>query len=63
MYRTTRSCLTKPISFDDNVTRLVDEGKTVDVIYLDFSKAFGTISHCPGETGCSWLGTGVLFAG
>ena len=24
---------------------LVDEGKAVDVVYLDFSKAFDTISH------------------
>uniref|UniRef100_A0A8B9BNZ0 Reverse transcriptase domain-containing protein n=1 Tax=Anser brachyrhynchus TaxID=132585 RepID=A0A8B9BNZ0_9AVES len=38
-----RSCLTNPISFYDKVTRLVDEGKAVDVAYLDFSKAFDTI--------------------
>ena len=24
---------------------MVDEGKAVDVVYLDFSKAFDTISH------------------
>ncbi|KAK4825921.1 hypothetical protein QYF61_003416 [Mycteria americana] len=29
----------------DKVTRLVDEGKAVDVVYLDFSKAFDTVSH------------------
>uniref|UniRef100_A0A8B9B8I8 Reverse transcriptase domain-containing protein n=1 Tax=Anser brachyrhynchus TaxID=132585 RepID=A0A8B9B8I8_9AVES len=40
-----RSCLTNLISFYDKVTRLVDEGKAVDVVYLDFSKAFDTISH------------------
>ncbi|KAK4821041.1 hypothetical protein QYF61_012221 [Mycteria americana] len=27
------------------VTRLVDEGEAVDVVYLDFSKAFDTVSH------------------
>ena len=40
-----RSCLTNPISFYDQMMRLVDEGKAVDVIYLDFSKAFDTVSH------------------
>ncbi|GAB0205013.1 mitochondrial enolase superfamily member 1 [Grus japonensis] len=41
-----KSCLTNPISFYDKVTCLVDEGKAVDVVYLDFSKAFATgISH------------------
>ncbi|KAK4817133.1 hypothetical protein QYF61_002402 [Mycteria americana] len=39
-----RSCLTNLISCD-KVTRLVDEGKAVDVVYLDFSKAFDTVSH------------------
>ncbi|KAK4826014.1 hypothetical protein QYF61_003787 [Mycteria americana] len=31
--------------FFGEVTRLVDEGKAVDVVYLDFSKAFDTVSH------------------
>ncbi|GAB0177976.1 hypothetical protein GRJ2_000262900 [Grus japonensis] len=40
-----KSCLTKLISSYDKVTHLVDEGKAVDVVYLDFCKAFDTISH------------------
>ena len=43
-----RSCLTNLISSDDLVTRLVDDGKAVDVVYLDFSKAFDTVSHSFG---------------
>ncbi|GAB0188803.1 mitochondrial enolase superfamily member 1 [Grus japonensis] len=40
-----RSCLTNLISFYDKVTCLVDERKAVDIVYLDFTKAFDTISH------------------
>ncbi|KAJ7415778.1 hypothetical protein WISP_76179 [Willisornis vidua] len=44
-FRRGRSCLTNLISFYDQVTRLVDEEKALDVVYLDFSKAFDTVSH------------------
>ena len=40
-----RSCLTNLTSFYDWVTRLVDEGKAVDVVYLEFNEAFDTVSH------------------
>ena len=40
-----RSCLTNLLSSYDLVTCLVNEGKAVDVVYLDFSKAFDTVSH------------------
>ena len=37
--------MTNLISFYDLVTCLVDEGKAADMVYLDFSKAFDTVSH------------------
>ena len=40
-----RSCLTNLISFYNRATCLLGEEKAVDVVYLDFSKAFDTISH------------------
>ncbi|KAK4813839.1 hypothetical protein QYF61_001937 [Mycteria americana] len=43
-FRKGRSCLTNLI-FYDKVTHLVDEGKAVDIVYLDFSKAVDTVSH------------------
>jgi len=40
-----RSYLSNLISFYDQVIHLVDEGKAVDIVYLDFSKAFDTVPH------------------
>ena len=40
-----RSCLTNLISFYDKITHLLDQGKTADVMVLDFSKAFDMVSH------------------
>ncbi|CAM5122477.1 unnamed protein product [Eretmochelys imbricata] len=40
-----KSCLTNLIAFYDEITGSVDEGKAVDMLLLDFSKAFDTVSH------------------
>ena len=59
-----KSCLTNLNSFYDQKTRLVDERKAVDVVYLDFSKAFDSLPrYSPAEASSlrlgqvhSWLG-------
>jgi len=39
------SCLINLINFYDEMNGLVDEGRAVDIVFLDFSKAFLTV--CP----------------
>ncbi|CAM2098853.1 unnamed protein product [Caretta caretta] len=40
-----KSCLTNLIAFYDEITGSVDEEKAVDMLFLDFSKAFDTVSY------------------
>ena len=40
-----RSCLTNLLEYLETVTKLLDEGVPVDVIYLDFAKAFDKVPH------------------
>jgi len=59
------SCLTNLTSFYDQVTCLADEGKAVDVIYLDSTKASDIVPHSTlleklaahGSDGCTlhWI--------
>lgn len=40
-----RSCLTNLLEFFEEVYGKLDEGKAVDVVYLDFAKAFDKVPH------------------
>jgi len=40
-----KSCLTNLIAFYDDMTGWIDEGRAVDVAYLNFSKAFDMVSR------------------
>ena len=40
-----RSCLTNMLCFLEEITKLIDERSPVDIIYLDFQKAFDKVSY------------------
>ena len=40
-----RSCLTNMLCFFEEITKWIDEGSPVDIIYLDFQKAFDRVPH------------------
>jgi len=40
-----RSCLTNLLVFMEKVTNYIDTGYPIDVIYLDFQKAFDKVPH------------------
>ena len=42
-FRSGRSCLSQLLCHLDRVTKLLEEGKSVDCVYLDFSKAFDKV--------------------
>lgn len=57
--------LTSFISFYDQVIQLVDEGKVFNVVYLDFSQAFDSVTHgiLLEKLAACGLRTSRLFAG
>ena len=40
-----RTCLTNLLCIFEEITKCVDDGSPVDVIYLDFQKAFDKVPH------------------
>jgi len=44
-FRKGRSCLTNLLTFLDKVTGCIDSGNSVDVVFLDFAKAFDKVPH------------------
>ena len=44
-FRTGQSCLTNILVFLDKITEWVDQGEVVDVVFLDFAKAFDKVPH------------------
>ena len=51
-----RSCLTNLLEYLEELTRLVDEGHSVDIVYLDFAKAFDKVPHMRLIKKCEGLG-------
>lgn len=45
-FRSHHSCTTNLIQFFDPITKILDRGKPVDMIYFDFKKAFDLVPHC-----------------
>ena len=60
-----RSCLTNLLDFMEHISKWADDGSPVDVIYLDFQKAFDKVphqrlliklkSHGMGESVVNWV--------
>ena len=44
-FRQNRSCVTQLVNTIESVARSVDQREQVDMLVLDFSKAFDTVSH------------------
>ena len=44
-FRQNRSCLTNLLEFFHNMFSVYDESRTIDILYLDFQKAFDKVPH------------------
>ncbi len=55
-----RSCLTNLLCCFEEITKWVDEGSPVDVMYLDFQKVFNKVPHqkTNSQVKITWYGKG-----
>ena len=53
-----RSTVTNLLAYLETLTKLLDEGNAVDVLYLDFAKAFDKVPHSRLLAKCRGLGLG-----
>ena len=44
-FRKGRSCITQILKYYDSILTLLEEGQSVDAVYLDFAKAFDKVDH------------------
>ena len=44
-FMASKSCVTQLLEFLEYLTEALDQGKDVDIIYLDFCKAFDKVPH------------------
>ena len=62
IYLNMDSCLTNMLCFLEEITQWIDEGSTVDIIYLDFQKAFDEVPHqkCLLKLKAHGIGEGII---
>lgn len=44
-FRKSRSCITQLLEVMEDFTKMIDRGEDIDIIYLDFKKAFDSVPH------------------
>ena len=44
-FRNKRSCVTQLLEVLNDLAKLIENGDSIDIVYLDFSKAFDTVPH------------------
>ena len=56
-----RSCLTNMLCFLEEITKCIDEGSPVDIICLDFQKAFDKVPHTFPDNSIQYLPSSLNY--